>query len=566
MKKLSLLFPDRDDKKYKRLSETTVHDLGMDSIIDSLTDKKTEQVYIYNVMRLETADPDIVQYRCDVFDDIFHNKKMRDNIVDIMSRINFLKEYGSYTHDRDHDAGAFDLLHRLQEIGDYIESIEAIYKCLTDADIHSKGLLDLKKYVTDLFEDNGFEGMKKDVAALRADTSDLKSITVGINLNEAFEAQSIGVISLNNKPFTKSGIISNWVDKMSTKDQIHDRTDWDGSYHFEQFDAKPEGLSDNTTKALTAMVNPFAYASLACVPENDNSTRSVTNYMNQVTNHMLHRTIKHLKDVLNKYSMLTITDITDLMPEFIYYIRWAEYIEKLSQKGYSFARPQCSNEAMSAEGIYNIKLAALENHDAGHIITNDIDFSDGHRIYILTGANRGGKTTITQAVGQLFFMAEGGIYVPASQFYFTPVDAIYTHFPADEDKTMELGRLGEECQRFREIYKDSTKNSLLLLNETFSTTSFEEGYYIARDAVRAMLLKGCRVIYNTHMHKLAEDIDEMNQESKKYQAASLVVKSDGGNRSYKVEVAPPAGMSYAKDIAEKYGVTYEMLTKEGLKK
>ncbi|MDD6380316.1 MAG: DNA mismatch repair protein [Lachnospiraceae bacterium] len=566
MKKLSLLFPDRDDKKYKRLSETTVHDLGMDSIIDSLTDKKTEQVYIYNVMRLETADPDIVQYRCDVFDDIFHNKKMRDDIVDIMSRINFLKEYGSYIHDRDHDAGAFDLLHRLQEIGDYIESIEAIYKCLTDADIHSKGLLDLKKYVTDLFEDNGFEGMKKDVAALRADTSDLKSITVGINLNEAFEAQSIGVISLNNKPFTKSGIISNWVDKMSTKDQIHDRTDWDGSYHFEQFDAKPEGLSDNTTKALTAMVNPFAYASLACVPENDNSTRSVTNYMNQVTNHMLHRTIKHLKDVLNKYSMLTITDITDLMPEFIYYIRWAEYIEKLSQKGYSFARPQCSNEAMSAEGIYNIKLAALENHDAGHIITNDIDFSDEHRIYILTGANRGGKTTITQAVGQLFFMAEGGIYVPASQFYFTPVDAIYTHFPADEDKTMELGRLGEECQRFREIYKDSTKNSLLLLNETFSTTSFEEGYYIARDAVRAMLLKGCRVIYNTHMHKLAEDIDEMNQESKKYQAASLVVKSDGGNRSYKVEVAPPAGMSYAKDIAEKYGVTYEMLTKEGLKK
>lgn len=562
MKKLSLLFPDRDDKKYKRLSETTVHDLGMDSIIDSLTDKKTEQVYIYNVMRLETADPDIVQYRCDVFDDIFHNKKMRDDIVDIMSRINFLKEYGSYTHDRDHDAGAFDLLHRLQEIGDYIESIEAIYKCLTDADIHSKGLLDLKKYVTDLYEDNGFEGMKKDVAALRADTSDLKSITVGINLNEEFEAMSVGVVSINNKYFTESGIISNFVDRMSAKDQIKNGNDWNEDYHYRPFDV-PQDNGEKTTQALTAFANPFAYSSIANVPESDNMTRSMTNYMNQVTNHMLHRTIKHLKDVLNKYSMLTITDITDLMPEFIYYIRWAEYIEKLSQKGYSFARPQCSNEAMSAKGIYNIKLAALENHDAGDIITNDIDFSDEHRIYILTGANRGGKTTITQAVGQLFFMAEGGIYVPASQFYFTPVDAIYTHFPADEDKTMELGRLGEECQRFREIYKDSTKNSLLLLNETFSTTSFEEGYYIARDAVRAMLLKGCRVIYNTHMHKLAEDIGEMNQESKKYQAASLVVKSDGGNRSYKVEVAPPAGMSYAKDIAEKYGVTYEMLTKEG---
>lgn len=30
--------------------------------------------------------------------------------------------------------------------------------------------------------------------------------------------------------------------------------------------------------------------------------------------------------------------------------------------------------------------------------------------------------------------------------------------------------------------------------------------------------------------------------------------------SFKVEIAPPEGMSYAKDIARKCGVTYEMLT------
>ena len=42
-------------------------------------------------------------------------------------------------------------------------------------------------------------------------------------------------------------------------------------------------------------------------------------------------------------------------------------------------------------------------------------------------------------------------------------------------------------------------------------------------------------------------------------ASSLVVKSDGGQRSFKIEVAPPEGMSYARDIAMKYGVTYEQL-------
>lgn len=55
----------------------------------------------------------------------------------------------------------------------------------------------------------------------------------------------------------------------------------------------------------------------------------------------------------------------------------------------------------------------------------------------------------------------------ADSFSFHPADCIYTHFPADEDKTMDLGRLGEECRRFRQIYSDSMKNSLLLLNETF---------------------------------------------------------------------------------------------------
>ena len=43
------------------------------------------------------------------------------------------------------------------------------------------------------------------------------------------------------------------------------------------------------------------------------------------------------------------------------------------------------------------------------------------------------------------------------------------------------------------------------MNESFSTTSFEEGYYIAKDSVRAILHKGMRTIYNTHMHKLAFD-------------------------------------------------------------
>ena len=66
------------------------------------------------------------------------------------------------------------------------------------------------------------------------------------------------------------------------------------------------------------------------------------------------------------------------------------------------------------------------------------------------------------------------------------------------------------------------------------------------------------------MHKLAFDLEELNRSYDSVRAVSLIVKADGGNRSFQIEIAPPEGMSYAGDIARKYGVTYEMLVK-GLK-
>ena len=212
---------------------------------------------------------------------------------------------------------------------------------------------------------------------------------------------------------------------------------------------------------------------------------------------------------------------------------------------------------MTAQGFYNLKLTLVESPET--TVRNDLSFDGEHRIYLLTGANRGGKTTVTQAVGQLFLLAQGGLYVPAKRFAYVPADCVLTHFPADEDRTLDLGRLGEECRRFREQFGQCTDRSLMLLNESFSTTSFEEGYYIATDAVKALLRRGSRCIYNTHMHKLAMDLTAPEHAGEFAGACSLTVRSEGHQRSFRLELAPPEGSSYARDIAEKYGVTYEQL-------
>ena len=556
--KLSLIWPI-ERERMNALEGTVIHDLGLDAICEKVAAKPQEQGILLSVLSAMTDDPAVTRYRLEVFRDIYDHPDMCDKLMKLLDKIDFLRDYGSFKDRYDEHAGAWDLLHRLEEINDYIHYVEAIYDCLSETELKSEGLGRLKDYVDTLYHERGFAELKKDIEELRATTASLRSVTLGINLNERFEAAGIGLISINSKPFTKSSILSNLSDAI-IKNNIRPDNDWDENYKFHPFSAADSLAGFERFAMKQIRMNPMY--TVASVPKDD-SAEGVTYHMEKVTNHLLAIVIKKLKEVLKRYVYVTITDVTDLIPELVYYIRFAEYIRAQKDKGYVFCMPEVTENDKDergayAKGLWNLKLSAGCKPE--EIVRNDLDFDRDHRVYILTGANRGGKTTVTQAIGQLFVLAQGGIFVPAESFRFCPADRVCTHFPADEDKTLDLGRLGEECQRFREMFKGCGKTSLLLLNETFSTTSFEEGYFIARDSVRAILKGGIRTVYNTHMHKLAFELDEINSGEADGKAVSLIVKSDEGKRSFRICVAAPEGMSYARDIAEKYGVTYEMLT------
>ena len=560
-KGISIIFPNGSYDRCRTLSDTAIHDLGLDVICNGLSNKEKEQSLILGIMSKITDDPEVVQFRLDVFDDIYRNPAFREKMLGILDKIEFLKDFGSFRRDNEESSSTWDLLHRLEEIRDYICYVEALQQCLSDSSLKSKGLKELKERIDGIYNDSSFEELKKDIANLKASTSNLKSVTLGVNLNERFEAKEIGLISVNSKAFSKSTILENFGSKIIRKDSINPGTDWDGSMRFQAFSTGEGGQNfmEGMARARMMIENPIL--TMAMVPDGDMG-KDVTSHMDRITDHMLGKTMKAVKEVLNKYVGLSIMNITALIPEFLYYVRWAEFIKRQQDKGFVFCKATLipgGKVRMKAKGFYNMRLSCAVDQ----IVDNDLDFDCEKNLYILTGANRGGKTTVTQAIGLLHVLAQGGIFVPAKEFSFTPADCIFTHYPADEDKTLDFGRLGEECNRFRELFGQCTENSLLLLNETFSTTSFEEGFFIAKDAVRAILKKGTRCIYNTHMHKLAQDLDSLNEESAKegvtYRAASLVALSDGGQRSFKVKVAPPQGMSYAQDIARKYGVTYDML-------
>ena len=337
-KKYSLLYPDTN-AQYRTLSDVTMHDLGMDQICKKLSAKEREQNYIQNddgafVCR---SGGDTVPLRYFVGLS-FNRKKCVMYLMEILERISFLREYGSFNREYDESACIWDLLHRLDELNDYIKCVDALHTCLAASDIHSAGFLGLKAYVEKIYADNGFAELKKDISELKMDTSQLKSITVGINLNDRFEADGIGLISVNSKYFTKSGILGNFYDHIASRDRINEDTIWKKNFKFQPFDVNADAVISTPMQKVmdTAVMRSESRGGIVKLPEGDQA-KDVTRYTDRIVNHMISHMVKRVREVLNKYVSITITDMTDLIPELLYYIKWRSTF-KIAGTGFTFAK------------------------------------------------------------------------------------------------------------------------------------------------------------------------------------------------------------------------------------
>ena len=154
--------------------------------------------------------------------------------------------------------------------------------------------------------------------------------------------------------------------------------------------------------------------------------------------------------------------------------------------------------------------------------------------------------------------------VPAREFIFSPASGIFTHFPTESGDTVDKGRLGEECARLNDIFSQCDKGSIVLLDESLSSTGAYEASYIAAEILLGFSKVGSRTLFSTHLHSLAARADELNSEAEAFSGVkidTLVAKiSDDGTRSFKILRQKPDGKSYARDIAEKYGLSFEKIT------
>lgn len=179
-------------------------------------------------------------------------------------------------------------------------------------------------------------------------------------------------------------------------------------------------------------------------------------------------------------------------------------------------------------------------------VGNDSDIT-GKMLLIVTGANQGGKSTFLRSIGIAQIMMQCGMFVGAKAFESGIYPAFFTHFTRREDSEMNSGRLDEELGRMSQIIDNLGERSLVLLNESFATTTEKEGSDIAYDIIKALKEAGVKVLTVTHLLSFAKQVYEENEGDVEFLSAQRL---EDGSRTFKMIQHAPQMTSFGLDLYE----------------
>jgi DNA mismatch repair ATPase MutS len=212
------------------------------------------------------------------------------------------------------------------------------------------------------------------------------------------------------------------------------------------------------------------------------------------------------------------------------------------QEPFCFPVPIAEGQTvLNAQGLYDISLRLTSPN---HIVRNAVT-ANGKALIVITGANRGGKSTFLRSVGLAQIMMQCGMFVPAESFSASLSQSVFTHFRREEDVTLKSGKLDEELSRMSGIVENLTPHSMVLLNESFASTNEREGSEIARQIVRALLEMGIKVLYVTHMFDLAHGFYRERKEEALFLRAERL---PDGERTFRLLPGEPLPTSFGEDL------------------
>ncbi len=478
-------------------------DLRLDQVVTSLTAGR-EEYDLAGFFHLPLHDVEAVRYRHHVLADLdqapvlraVHDfarglQHMRRHLA-LMEKLHYARQQQRWF---------------LHAASDYCGAVSAFQEAISGLALRSPGLLGLRDYLADYVDAIGFTTLARDVRRVE---SDLAAVRYAIHLR----GNRVRVSLYDGEPD-----MSAEIEQTFAKFKRHVVTDYRKEFreHADMNHVEAQILD------LVAKLHPEAFARLAefCATHE-----------------------RYLDETLARFDR-----------EIQFYLAYLEYIGPLRKKGLPFALPRVSarTREIHAADTFDLALAAKLTGDGAPVVRNDFHLSGEERILVVSGPNNGGKTTFARTFGQLHYLATLGLPVPGADLRLFLPDRIFTHFEREEELKTLHGKFEDELYRLHRILEQATGASVLIMNESFGSTTLRDAVVVGSEVVGRIIDLDALCVFVTFV----DELSELGPST--VSMMSTVVPDDPAVRTYKIVRKAADGLAYASAIAEKYGLTYAAL-------
>ncbi|MCL5124820.1 MAG: DNA mismatch repair protein MutS [Deltaproteobacteria bacterium] len=483
-------------------------DLNLDQIVDAITIGRKEynlKPFFYDSLN----DLDAIKYRQEIMQDL-ENETLLERIKSFAQKMITMRRYLKLTDSLDYKYHKEGWLLGAVEI--YCEAVNALKEDLIVADIKSRGLLGFREYITNYIVSNAF-------ASLQAETKKVKAALETVKYCVLIKDSSVTVRKYESE-----------IDYSAEVEETFEKFKQGEVKDYRVNMATGAGMNHIEAQVLdfVAKLYPDIFLGL------DNYCAKNGDFVDETTS------------VFDR--------------EIQFYVAYLEYIAKFKRVGLSFCYPRISSkskEVYDYEG-FDLALASKLITENSPIVCNDFSLKDSERIFVVSGPNQGGKTTFARTFGQLHYLASMGCPVPGREAQLFLFDRLFTHFEKEENIKNLRGKLQDDLVRIHSMLSQSTTNSILIMNEIFTSTTLKDGIFLSKKVIEKIMRLDSLFVFVTFMDELASLSDQT------VSMVSTIVPENPALRTYKILRRPADGLSYAISIAEKYRLTYDYL-KERIK-
>ncbi len=544
------------------VSAAAATDLDLDPVVRALAGRDSRrEAMVRAVLTRPVADGEVIRYRQAALTDLMNDARLRAGLGSLLSLLAEAAHEEQPAARGESDWGVLAFTRRLNDLALYVRAVERLQALLAAAAPASEAFGALRAAVEEEAASESFRALQAELPAVRSQLSQGECITLVINLKPSWEPESAAILSIGPRTAGR-GILQRL-------------------------------LPGQAAHALTPLRRVEGAGLLAADHSLGRDLRA-----------LLESTAAPVIGALERFHQVHAAGLMHLEAELAFLLGAAELFARLGAMGLPFCMAEVApiaERSARIESAFSLALALrlLADPRPGprRIVPSDVRFSPEGRIWILTGPNRGGKTTFLRAVGLSHLLFATGLPVPGRRARLSPIDRIITHFVTQEHGTPGEGRLDEEAEGLAQIFAEATPHSLILLNEVLAgSTSQVEALALAGDAVRGLRLLGARCVFATHLHDLAASVDRINASVPDADSAvgSLVAgvlepgdtapepitfgrtaeavaapgteppagaeRGEGEPQpTFHIMPGPPRGLSFASAIARQHGISFAQL-------